>query len=448
MKPTAFSLFIAFIVLASSSVVNIYPPGSNLWTALTNTVPGTTLVVHGGKYSTQQTGGSWYRSVNIVGTLDKPILVVGGTNGTVVISSDPAGSQNNINIAGQNFLWEGCEIVYGSLGLRLMPNVSNAIFSNLYVHDTQGSAITANIDGAAYNNITFEKIEVTRTCASGIPATGECFYLGCNNGACSFTNSIVNNNWCHDTAAPCIQSGFGAGIQVKTGSYNNIVSNNVVYNVSGVGIFPYTGVNGNPENIVNGNVVWLTGDIGIQVTANAIIVNNIVLATTGDGIAIQSNQGNPTNVQVGYNTVYSKSCFYAAGSWSTGVNFTIDNNAFYCPTGRAIGIGNTNPNAKFSGNYILGSTAAGGTLGNGLSDFVNVATDNFFPSKTCAFINKGSNLYHTPYDFNGTPRNQDNPTPGAYEYKSTGNPGWAVHSGFKQTINSLVQIYPMEVKDK
>ena len=80
-----------------------------------------------------------------------------------------------------------------------------------------------NSVGKKYNNITIRNVEIYNTGAD----TSECFYLGCNYNECQFTNSLVEYVFCHDTLNAF--DDYGAGIQIKTGSYNNIIRNSVFW---------------------------------------------------------------------------------------------------------------------------------------------------------------------------------------------------------------------------
>src|SRR6185369_6228410 len=105
--------------------------------------------------------------------------------------------------------------------------------------------------------------------------TGEAFYLGCNDNHCQFHDSLVANNYIHDLNGPSITQ--GDGIEIKKGSYANIVRDNVIHDTSYPGITLYDVAGNGAPNIIERNIVWNSGDSGIQVTADAIVRNNIVL---------------------------------------------------------------------------------------------------------------------------------------------------------------------------
>lgn len=135
----------------------------------------------------------------------------------------------------------------------------------------------------------------------------------------------------------------GDGIEVKTGSHDNIIRDNAIINVNYPGIFVYdrlaikvhffvdklfSTVTGGP-NIVEGNFILNSKQNGIQITAGAIVRNNIVINSGVNGIHITGNQGTPNSgtlhstflsnffVVLIHNTVYQAEnvCFRA--DWGT-----------------------------------------------------------------------------------------------------------------------------------
>ena len=100
--------------------------------------------------------------------------------------------------------------------------------------------------------------------------------MGCSDDGCRTFNSLVEFNYCHDTTTD--GSGSGAsGYQIKTGSYNNVVRNNVCKNIPGVCVLLYDDYD-RGVNLIEGNVaIGVQSDNGIQVTAGAIVRNNLVI---------------------------------------------------------------------------------------------------------------------------------------------------------------------------
>jgi len=98
--------------------------------------------------------------------------------------------------------------------------------------------------------------------------TGEGMYIGCNDGTCSVHDSLFENNYIHDTLA----AEQGDGIEVKKGSYANIVRDNVIHDTHYPCIIAY-GTQGNARNVIERNVVWNCAEAGMQVAADAVIRN-------------------------------------------------------------------------------------------------------------------------------------------------------------------------------
>ncbi|KAL9656418.1 hypothetical protein ABK040_005183 [Willaertia magna] len=449
----AHTLFLLFnILLVSLCILNIVEAANytvstsdQLWSKINTLQPGDELIIKGGSY-TSKYSGSFYREVTATGTLTKPIRVYGAPGEKVIIDGDTGGSQNIINFKVQYFEMKNIEFRYGSRGLRFL-SASNVVFQDLIVHETRDVGIAMNDNGQTYNNITFRRNEVYNT-----HGTGECFYLGCNSATCALTNSLIENNICHDTQ----QGDQGDGIEIKTGSYNNIVRNNVIYNTKYPAITLYSNYYGStynansfPVNIVEGNIIWNVGsDNGIQVTGCAIIRNNVVLSAAASGIAIQQNQGTVENVKVYHNTVVTaaSACLRVT---TAGKGIVLANNALYCGSSNAlylaqtssdmiimgnVGLGNTNINAA---TYPQGFTKSTGTLA---TDFQQATTlpYNLYPTANSGVRKVANATYVTTYDFNNNNRADQAKLLGGYDvgaYQTvsgkTTNPGWTPTKGFK-----------------
>jgi len=117
-------------------------------------------------------------------------------------------------------------------------------------------------------------------------------------------NSIVGGNYIHDLNGPKISQ--GDGIEIKDGSYNNVVRDNVIHDTKYPGVIVY-GTDGKAPNIVERNVIWNSGDHGIQAAAEAIIRNNVTFNNRCDGIHSHHHQSAEVgNLQILHNTVVCK----------------------------------------------------------------------------------------------------------------------------------------------
>lgn len=101
-----------------------------------------------------------------------------------------AGAQNIMNIQGSNFMIKGIAFTQGSRGVHVGPGgmwykdyqlffsiffiwisyivTRNAIFDNIYIYNTTGTAFSANDVGIEYVNITLRNSEITNTNAYGM----------------------------------------------------------------------------------------------------------------------------------------------------------------------------------------------------------------------------------------------------------------------------------------
>jgi hypothetical protein len=402
-------------------------PGDDLFAVLDALEPGDEAIVHEGSYTTQQQGGSWYREVVLEGTEAAPIVVRAAEGETVVLSGDPAGSQNVVNLSGQRFTWRGFEMVHGSHGLRLFAS-SQATIEGLHVHDTADVGISANVPGADYAHLTLRRNHVHHT-----GGTGECFYLGCNDGACTVRDSTVEFNWCHDT----LGTSQGDGIEVKTGSYNVIVRHNAIHDVNYPGITMY-GTGGEAPNTVEGNAVWNTGDNGIQLVGDAIVRSNLVLNAAASGIASKPSQGDvPRELVIAYNTVIGAGDACLRGNQWDGEesdSIRVLGNALYCDGATAIRLPNGAGQALFASNAVRGADESpGGTFAAGAAedDLVDPAGLDLYPAAGSTLIDTGDPADAPDLDFNCLPRDVGAPDVGAYERSAEDNPGWTVQPGFK-----------------
>jgi hypothetical protein len=212
-------------------------------------------------------------------------------------------------------------------------------------------------------------------------------YLGCNNNGCRVKDSLIEGNYIHHTNRPAVAQ--GDGIEIKEGSYNNIIRNNVLHDTKYPGIITYSTVGNGKPNIIEGNIIWNVTDNSIQSAADAIIRNNIII---GSQVAFQSHQsGQPNNIQFVNNTVI------ATGD---GVNVRsvvgdvlIANNAIYAKDGTAIRLisGNT-ALVRVHGNVGQGGISgrsSGYVEGNGLStDFVAAHFNDGPPNRRFSEVGK------------------------------------------------------------
>ncbi|MEM6931421.1 MAG: right-handed parallel beta-helix repeat-containing protein, partial [Myxococcota bacterium] len=365
------------------------------------------------------------------GTEADPVVIRGdGSDTTKILRPDAA--QNLLDLQGEHFVLRDLELEGGSRGVRLEGDTAHARFENLVVYGTADAAFTANQTGATFTDLTIRSCELYDT-----RGLGECLYLGCHNGACDFGPALVEFNHCHDTQSDQ-GSGQGDGIDLKGGSFDVIVRHNVIERTAGPGILAY-GNGGRGRNIIEGNLIVDSGNVGIQVTSDAIVRNNVVIRSGGDGAGLNgsaTNQGIANDVQWLHNTVVmtnpAAGCLEARG-WNDGIsNMVIANNALFCPGGTALFV----PGASFgviANNAIEGATALdSGTFDGGsyLDALIDAVQGNAYPVPGSVLFGGGTDAHTVDEDFNCLMRDPAQVDVGAYRDAGPTNPG-ATGGAFK-----------------
>jgi parallel beta-helix repeat protein len=406
-------------------------PGSSFEAAVESLVPGDTLNVHAGTYD-----GTGRISITVQGSAAQPVLVRGAPGEARPLITRPAGStaQNTINIEGASYLTlSGLEISGNGDGINLNLNPHHITIEECEVHHV---SVGVNFRSSMHH-VTVRRTHIHDTGVDGY--TGEGLYVGCNDGSCAVSESVIENNWIHDT----MLASQGDGIEIKLGSWGNLVRDNVIYNTKYPGILLY-GTMGNARNIVERNVLWNNGDSGIQAAADAVIRNNIILDSPGNGFNSQDHNGvTPNRLEFVNNTIVGGSPVLRLSNWANKQGMVLANNAFYSTGGYAVG---SLSGVVVTGNVAYPATTAlpstGVVSGYGRSiDFVDVVNRNLYPAPGSKLIDAGNAAYAPPDDFNGTPRT-GTPEAGAYTWTQNANPGWPVTPGFKVPIDMLVDGAP------
>lgn len=448
------SAIVLFLILAyysnsNSATIEIYPSNAdvscneefeNKANALRS---GDGLVLHGGTYSQ-----SCRRAITANGTASNPITISAATGETPILTRPSSPNfdypQNNIEIENSSYLIiRGIKFKGGDGGVRFKGTNHHITFEDNEICETGNNAIALNSGNS--DSMTIRRNHIHHTGLYNLGSTeGEGMYVGCNNNSCRVTNSLIEGNYIHHLRGT--SDGGNDGIEIKVGSYGNIIRNNVIHDTN-IGrqypcIFVYGG--GSAVNIVEGNVMWNCGE-AIQVVSDAIIRNNIILNSSITGItaATHSQVAQMRNVTIVNNTIYGHpECLYIR--WSGATNMTLANNAIYCPGKTAInGFGLTGSSIDLHSNYIEGSMTresidnvmffAGGSAA---SAFVNPSGLDFWPTIGSILRNNANAAYIPLNDFNETPRTSPYDV-GAYETEGLStNPGWKIAPGFKQTSGS------------
>ena len=267
-------------------------------------------------------------------------------------------------------------------------------------------------------------------------------YLGCNNNGCQMFDSLIEGNYVHHTNGVNVTQ--GDGIEIKEGSYNNIVRDNVIHDTGYPCILTYGTVGNGGPNILERNVMWNCGDHAIQVAADAIIRNNIILGAAADGIRNQPHQNAaPDNLEIVHNTVIAPQNSAIRSSGIVG-SVLIANNALFAQSGNAIRV-----DGDLNGVVVAGNAGVGGLQGvsSGFDSNGNIGTDlvaasysgvvpnDVFPASGSLLIAGGEGQHVVADDFNGTARGGVADI-GAYLFDVSGNPGWTLQAGFKELSSS------------
>ena len=419
-------LRLAVLLLVAGSVgATEIGPGDDIRGAIAALRPGDVLDLRGGTYVLISSF-----NVGPKGTVAAPVVVRSKPGERAHIRQDNA-NQNIIEVANaQYFVLRDLEFSGGSHGVRLM-NSSDVAIENCEIHDTGDVAISANSGG------TYQRLRIVHNHIHHTNGTGEGMYLGCNSNACRVANSLIEGNYVHHTNGPTVEQ--GDGIELKEGSYGNVIRDNVIHDTKYPGILTYSTVGNGPVNTIEGNFIYRTGDYAIQSAADANIRNNIILGTIG----LQAHQaGSPSNQRIVHNTVVSTGTAIEVRNVSG--NVVIASNAFYSQSGSAIQL--------ISGNLGL-VTVAGNVSSRGsqmATDLINghyggAPPVDLFPKVGSALIGAADATHAEQIDFNGTSRT-GSADAGAYRFVATGNPGWALSAAFKSSTATNVPLPPSNLR--
>ncbi len=279
-------------VALNQNIKHLYPLGS-IAEALAELIPGDTLIIHEGEYFIDK-----YVGIDQKASADAPIIIQGAEGeGRPVISTRVHVGENTFNIIGNSayITVKGLEVTNGNHedAFKLSgEHISYVTLEDLDIHDVSiGIRIATDADHITIRNNHIYKTGQRRLDENGSfrdIATGEGMYIGCYQGDCIVSDSIVENNLIHDSDPEAEQ---GDGIEFKTRSHDNIIRDNVVYNMGSLSNADYGGIlvwgwseaddtAGWGDNIVERNVVWGKRggikDVGIEAVSHAQVRNNIV----------------------------------------------------------------------------------------------------------------------------------------------------------------------------
>jgi hypothetical protein len=425
--------------VSSAAIVQISPSsalcGEEFVSVANRLQPGDELVLRGGIYSQ-----SCRRAITVNGTAAAPIVIRAATGERPILTrpADTIDTQNNIEIVGSSYLvLRGLAFQGGSSGVRIMGG-HHITLEDCEIFETGNNAVAVNSGDADALIFRRNHIHHTGLSVSGL-TEGEGFYIGCHDGACRVTNSLVEGNYIHHLRGT--SDGGNDGIEIKVGSYGNLVRHNVIHDTT-IGrrypcIFVYGG--GPGLNVVEGNVMWHCGE-AIQVVSDAIVRNNIALSSdVGILTAPHIQVPQMRNVTIVNNTLFGHGQCLSI-QWDAATDMILANNAVYCPgtvaveasglAGRSITVRSNYVEGTLTGAMLdPGSLLDGGPAAQAFSD---PAYMDVWPRPGSPLIGHGNPAFAPASDFNGCAR-----TPpvdvGAYEADGlSSNPGWRIEPGFRR----------------
>jgi hypothetical protein len=419
-------LLLAAPGVASAAIVEV-SPGEDLEAAIAALDPGDELIVHGGEYPQTERF-----SIDLMGTPEMPILIRAADGERPIVSRGDE-SQNLIDLVRvEHVVIRGIEFRGGSAGLRISRAIGFTL-EECEIHETGDVALRMNDGGGVYQDL-----RILRNHIHDTHGTGEGMYLGCHDGSCQVVDSLIEGNYVHHTNAADIEQ--GDGIEIKQGSYGNIVRDNVIHDTNYPCILTYNN-GGAAPNVLERNVMWNCGDMGIQSEADTTIRNNIILSAGANGIGCQPHVGgSPSNLTIVNNTILDSDGTAIRISGASGL-IVVANNALYTDGASALDIAGDLSMVTVAGNVVLGSASpAGGTTGGSLAaDFVSAMftgapPNDVFPRAGGALVGTGDDRFTPTDDFNGTTRTTDDV--GAYAFDADGNPGWVIVPGFRDAVGT------------
>ena len=356
--------------------------------------PGDKLEIAAGTYSVER---MW--DLSISGTREAPIWITAAEGATVIVTR-PDAKQNVLNI-GQGspvafVCLRGLEFTGGSHGMRL-GQCSEVWIDQCHIHHTGEVCLSAN-------SANTRRLFLTRNHIHDGAGHAEGMYLGGNNASVIMSESVIALNHIHDC-----RGDQGDGIEVKQGSWGNLIAENHIHDTNYPCITVY-GTAGKPVNIIERNLCYNSADNVMQVQGEAIVRNNVLINGAGAGFASTDHQGKTLNLQVIHNTILNAAHAFRGGSWNGREGMVLANNILYSRDANALHYANGNAGVISTGNVVFGDGPKDGCVkGRGFEDFPNVSLDGSKHDATPASdarIESADAKYLLPTDFNGKPRTQ------------------------------------------
>jgi len=367
--------------------------GERLVKAVESLLPGDLLEMGEGIYSVDRL---W--DITASGTAESPVWIVSASDAKVVITR-PNDRQNILNVgrsqAVQFLGLRGLEFTGGSHGIRL-GKCSDVWIDQCLIHHTGGVGLSAN---SAHT----QRIYLTRNTIHHCSDTAEGMYLGGNQGEVIMSDSVIALNHVYEC-----RGSQGDGIELKQGSWGNLIAANTVHDCNYPCITVY-GTAGRPQNVIERNVCYRSEDSVMQVQGEAIVRNNLLVAGKNAALASTDHQGKTVNLQVIHNTLVNVGHAFRGGSWNARSQMVLANNVIYSKGQNAIHFANGHAGVEIVGNVVFGDGPKfDSRIGRGLADFKNLTWDasqlDATPVAEAAF-DQDASPYSAIEDLHGKPRN-------------------------------------------
>ena len=334
--------------------------GDALVKAVAALQPGDRLVLPAGRYSVAR-----FWDITVSGTEQAPIWIT-AADGAAAVITRPDARQNVMNVGqGAPVAWlclRGLEITGGSHGLRL-GKCRDVMVDRCHIHHTGEVCLSANSADTA-------RLFLTRNHVHHGSGHAEGFYLGGNDGSVVMSESVVALNHVHDCYGD-----QGDGIEVKQGSWGNLIAENDVHDTNYPCITVY-GTAGRPRNIIERNRCRNSRDNVMQVQGEAIVRNNLLVNGGGSGFSSTDHQGRTRDLTVVHNTIVNIGPAFRGGSWNDRPGMILANNVICSRDAAALHFPNGSTGVVIAGNVVTGGKPpAGCTAGRGLADFRGLAWD-------------------------------------------------------------------------
>lgn len=429
MRTTIF-LLAMLPTLAKAAVIEINP-GDDLRTLTSSLGPGDEVLISGGTYEVDGTlvwSGAGTESEPIVIRAQGGEAIIRATTGSTIARVIDA---SFVEVIGLRF--EVTDDVYDAsrnTGIEV-HNSTDITIRNNHIQHIGGTGIHV----FAGSGETSERVSVTHNQIEDL-RDGTGIYVGCNDVSCTAHDMVVDNNWIHDL-------GTGTGIYLAHGAQGTEVVDNVVYQTGSWGLQTQSTSFGD-SNVIERNVFWSINH-GIRAAGPSEVRNNLVFLSDGYGILVENNSRDEySDVHVSHNTVYGTVDWgIRLTGWLDRDGMVLANNVVANTSGYAFDadFAEVADHGYISGNVFSGlvTDVGAGTgayiPGGGEADFTDAANWDFFPTSNALFLGNGDaagDAFIPADDFNGATRDGANPTVGAYEWSSGGNPGWAIREAFKE----------------